>query len=127
MYIKNIKLGHATNSSSSHSFIFMNNDEYITDDYEEQIFDIIKELESNRKCPNISVDTTFAKRYEDKLKELGIPKYLYHIEEGKYSLYIDGVEDKYGSSSYHLDTLKSFGDNIYNVDLEEIYKSVEIV
>jgi hypothetical protein len=53
----------------------------------------------------LAIDTTLAERYEHLLEKEGIPKYLYHIEEGKYSAYIDAVTKKFGPSSYHNDNL----------------------
>ena len=66
---------------------------------------VLKECVIDNIYPTISVDTTIAAKTEDLLKKEGINKYLYHIHEGIYSMYIDGVENKCGPSSYEPDKL----------------------
>lgn len=62
-------------------------------------------------CPTFSIDTTLAKQYEDELAEF-MPDYLYHTEEGKFSMYIDAVAMTLGASSYeNLDDMIPFDDN----------------
>jgi hypothetical protein len=77
-----------------------------------------------KNVPRLSIDTTLANRYQKKLTELSIPKWLYHVEEGKYSMYIDAVENKYGPSSYHLDDLKLLSNHVY--DLKNCFGDMEI-
>lgn len=72
---------------------------------EKYFIEVIKELNKNHSCPRIAIDTTLAGRYEHLLEEEKIPRYLYHIEEGKYSAYIDAVTKKFGPSSYHTNKL----------------------
>lgn len=72
---------------------------------ESEWLNIINEMNQNSEVPNLAIDTTLAARYLDKLKEIDIPEWLYHVEEGKYSAYIDAVDMKFGPSSYHLDKL----------------------
>jgi hypothetical protein len=60
----------------------------------------IKELHKNNECPQIGVDTTIANEYEKEIKKAGIPDYLFYTEEGKFSIYYDAVEDKWGPSSF---------------------------
>jgi len=87
---------------------------------------IVNDLSGNNECPTISIDTTLASRYEKELEALNIPKYLYHIEEGKYSMYIDGVQNKFGPSSYHVDSLEEIG-NVWVMDIKEMFSSIEAV
>ena len=49
---------------------------------------------------SISVDTTFAAKYENFIKSLDVSDKLYDLEEGKFSCYIDAVSGKMGPSSY---------------------------
>lgn len=76
---------------------------------ENKWLDVLKELQENKDfwLPSISIDTTLAATHIDKLKASGIPEYLYHTQEGKYSMYLDMVDMRYGPSSYHVDLLKS--------------------
>ena len=80
-------------------------------DNESKVFDIIKDLSSKGECPYISIDTTLASKYEHKLKELDIPQWLFHTDEGKFSAYFDAIERKFGPSS--------FCDDAEMVDIEE--------
>jgi hypothetical protein len=86
--------------------------------------DWVSLLNSMKNVPRLSIDTTLANRYQKKLTELSIPKWLYHVEEGKYSMYIDAVENKYGPSSYHLDDLKLLSNHVY--DLKNCFGDMEI-
>jgi organic radical activating enzyme len=83
---------------------------------------VIKKVNAEHKCPLIAIDTTLAARYEKELKESGIPEWLYHIQEGRYSAYIDGVQMKFGPSSYHLDKLIP-----YESSIEEMFDKIEEV
>lgn len=55
---------------------------------------------------SIGIDTALASEYEGELKRHSINDRLYFTEEGKYSMYIDVVDQKMGKSSYHQ--LESF-------------------
>jgi uncharacterized protein YkwD len=66
--------------------------------------DEINELRTKGHCPSLSIDTVLAAQSEDQLIAAGIPKYLYHTEDGAFSAYIDAVEKKLGKSSYEVDT-----------------------
>jgi len=57
-------------------------------------------LRKDHCCPTIGVDTVIANEYEEQIKQAGIPDYLLYTEEGKFSMYYDAVEDKYGPSSF---------------------------
>lgn len=63
-----------------------------TDDQVKEIFAL--------KDKRISVDTAFLDNYGHVLDELGISKILRSSPEGKFSCYIDAVEQKIGQSSY---------------------------
>ena len=95
---------------------------------ETKFIDVIKELYEQHKCPRIAIDTTLAKNCEHLLVENNIPSWLYHIEEGKYSAYIDGVDMKFGPSSYHLDKLIDYVGNSWceNV-IQNLFNKIEEV
>lgn len=59
----------------------------------------ISDLMSMDKCPTISIDTALAKQYEFELKDILSTK-LFHVDEGKFSMYVDAVKMKMGASSY---------------------------
>ncbi len=72
-------------------------------DNENKMFTIMKELSIKGDLPYVSIDTVLASKYEDVLKELNIPSWLFHTEEGKFSAYFDAVERKFGPSSFCRD------------------------
>lgn len=94
---------------------------------ESQWLQVLIDLNSKRKLGKISIDTTMAAKYQDQLESSGIPSWLYHIEEGKYSMYMDMVANTYGPSSYHLDKLQPIGGNVYRADMEALFASIEPV
>lgn len=91
---------------------------------ESQFINVIKKLSEIHSCPIIAIDTTLANRFEEQLKNADIPDYLYHIQEGKYSAYIDGVARKFGPSSYHLDKLIPYDSTS---TIEELFAKIESV
>jgi organic radical activating enzyme len=48
----------------------------------------------------MAIDTVLAKDYEKQIRDAGIPRWLYHVDEGKFSCYVDLVESRIGPSSY---------------------------
>lgn len=95
---------------------------------EEKTFEVLKKLQKQYQLGPISIDTTLAAKIVDQLKQNEIPEWLYHIHEGKYSMYIDAVEDKFGPSSYHLDKLQPVNtQNIYSLVLREMFSKVDVV
>ncbi len=95
---------------------------------EESWLDIIKEIHREGIYPTIAIDTTLAARYEDKLHEENIAKYLYHIEEGKYSAYIDAVSMKFGPSSYHPNKLIDYPERKYEREtIKELFAQIESI
>ena len=87
---------------------------------------VIEELNQEKCLPRLSIDTTLASRYTAELKKSGIPDWLYHIEEGKYSMYMDFVNKLYGPSSYHLNKL-AFYTGPYDSDIKELFSQIEEV
>jgi hypothetical protein len=84
----------------------------------------IQLLNSSKNVPRLSIDTTLAHRYQHSLNDLDIPTWLYHVEEGKYSMYIDAVANKYGPSSYHIDDLKPL--KVYDTDLKTCFSDMVV-
>ena len=104
----------------------------LTDKYdkfdEDMWMELIKELHSEKVYPIIAIDTTLAARYDDKLHEENIAKYLYHKEEGKYSAYLDAVSMKFGPSSYHPDKLIDYPKYTYEINaIEDLFAQIEPV
>lgn len=62
--------------------------------------EVLSEFAKKHSYAGISIDTALASQYEKELEEIGIPKWMYHIQEGKWSAYIDAVELKFAPSSY---------------------------
>lgn len=104
-------------------------------DFEPQNYDgwltTVKEysLESHRwSSTKIGIDTPLAAEYEEQLREMEIPDWLYETKEGGFSCYIDATTGKIGPSSYcdpeEMKTLKcevSWGDDGYKEQVEMIY------
>lgn len=49
---------------------------------------------------SVSVDTAFVNIFSDFLAKLAVPSYLYDTKEGKFSMYIDAVDNLIAPSSY---------------------------
>jgi MoaA/NifB/PqqE/SkfB family radical SAM enzyme len=94
---------------------------------ESKWIDIIKELVSEICCPVIAIDTTLAARYLSTLQEVGIPDYLYHTQEGRYSAYIDAVNKKFGPSSYHPEHLIDYADKNWGYAIKEMFSKIDPV
>lgn len=86
---------------------------------------VVESLHQENKLCSLSIDTTMAAKFLDQLQATGIPDWMYHVEEGKYSMYIDMVASTYGPSSYHPDKLVKF--QIYEDSLAEMFAKVEPV
>lgn len=48
----------------------------------------------------ISVDTILASQYEEQLKNHNIPEWMFEVQEGEHSCYVDAVRNKIGPHSY---------------------------
>lgn len=62
---------------------------------EKRMLEFVNELQFDR----IGIDTCFAQHVKDELKQLTDVEH-YYLEEGKFSMYVDAVEKKFGPSSY---------------------------
>lgn len=90
---------------------------------------VIKKLHKENKVFNLCIDTAIAKEYEQEILDAGIPKYVFEINEGKFSMYVDAVAKKVGPSSYcendqfiDWDFTKRWGNEA--VDLPTIYNKL---
>jgi len=63
------------------------------------------------------IDTSLAAQYKQKLASQDIPDWMYHVEEGLYSMYIDAVDKKFGPSSYHTSELTPYGKGYQTTNL----------
>lgn len=61
---------------------------------------VCKTLADNHKLPSLSIDTALAAQYETGLLSAGIPKWMFHTQDGLFSAYIDAVAMKLYPSSY---------------------------
>lgn len=60
----------------------------------------VNALVENDECPSLSIDTPLAEQYQGKMP---VPEYLYHTQEGKFSMYVDAVAMTFGASSFDAD------------------------
>lgn len=74
------------------------------DQYEDVSYDwwidAIKDLSEEGNLPEIGIDTVLANQYKAELEGLDIPSWLYYLEEGKHSMYVDIVNKKFAASSF---------------------------
>lgn len=59
--------------------------------------DVISKMD---RTPEICIDTALAKEFEKELVANNIPRYMFHVDEGKFSCYVDAVQQKIAPSSY---------------------------
>jgi organic radical activating enzyme len=85
---------------------------------EEGWLDVVKMVKENHWM-ELGIDTTLAARYMDKLAEFD--ERTFHVEEGKYSMYIDAVTGMCGPSSYQKDKLFEIGDKT----VEECFQQIQ--
>lgn len=63
----------------------------------------VKEIVDDKESPgylHIDIDTPLAAKYQAELEKEGVPKWMYEVEEGKFSMYLDAVNKRMGPSSY---------------------------
>ena len=60
----------------------------------------IKILRDAGDWPRVSIDTCIAAKYEKEILEAGVNHQLFHVDEGKFSGYLDAVTCKFGPSSF---------------------------
>jgi MoaA/NifB/PqqE/SkfB family radical SAM enzyme len=73
---------------------------YDTKDWRKYALDTIKRCREQGKCPRLAVDTLAATQLLPELKQLKIPDWLYHTQEGRFSCYIDATKGAIAPSSY---------------------------
>lgn len=95
--IRLVLLGYKTNGRGSSLKTFK-------PDWIQSLKEIAKS--KNHKYARVGIDTALAKEHEKELQKLGVDKILYTTQEGKFSMYIDAVEDFVAPSSYCEDGLK---------------------
>lgn len=61
---------------------------------------VVQELASEHELPKFGIDTVLAKQSKEELRALEIPSWLYYLDEGKHSMYIDAVAHTFASSSF---------------------------
>lgn len=90
---------------------------------------VIQEARRNKKLFNLCIDTAIASEYEEEILAAGIPKYVFETEEGKFSMYVDCMNQKAGPSSYcdesqmiDWDFTKCYGENI--LVLPDVYRKI---
>lgn len=60
----------------------------------------VKRLAAAGTLPSLGIDTALAGASEQALTDAGVPRWLYSMREGAFSMYIDAVRDVAGPSSY---------------------------
>jgi len=69
--------------------------------------DVITNVE---RLPRIGIDTALAQEYQAELNERDVPRWMYSIHEGAFSMYIDAVGKQAGRSSYEPGTFTPLAD-----------------
>lgn len=93
---------------------------------EASFIDTIKKVYSG-SWGSVGIDTTLAARYQQRMKNEEVPKWMYHIKEGQYSAYIDGVARKFGPSSYHPEALIPYDGDYYGSVIADLFAKIESV
>jgi len=62
--------------------------------------------------PTLSIDTALAKASQERLDEANVPRYLYRVKEGEFSMCVDLVNNTMGRASHEKDTFVEFGDEL---------------
>ena len=57
-------------------------------------------MKDQERYPRVGIDTVLAKASMKRLKKLGIARESYEVEDGRFSMYVDAVENSMGPSSY---------------------------
>lgn len=68
--------------------------------YDKWMTDVQKVYEQINRNPMIGLDTVMVSEFKDTLKELNIPNYMYHGQEGTFSCYIDAINRTMAESSF---------------------------
>jgi hypothetical protein len=64
-------------------------------------FDVMTDIAaSTPRLRGVAIDTALALQSKDRLDKAGIPDWMYHVEEGTFSAYVDAVTGRMGPSSY---------------------------
>jgi hypothetical protein len=61
---------------------------------------VVQELREQHALPPISIDTPLAAEHETALRSAGIPRWMFHTQEGTFSAYLDAVSWHIGPSSF---------------------------
>ena len=68
----------------------------------------LKEIHDNPRL-TVGIDTPLAKRFEKELRDMGISNTYFSVEEGKFSCYIDAVNQTIARSSYETEDAVALG------------------
>lgn len=74
---------------------------------------MVQELHTKSMYPTLGIDTALAAACAEEIKKAKVPDYLYSVEEGKFSMYIDAVASAMGPSSYS-------SSQMYKADMSEV-------
>lgn len=85
-------------------------------------FDWVEVIKPFLGWMRIGIDTALATGNKEKLEAAGVDRRSYYTQEGKFSMYIDAVEGKYGPSSYAVDQFKPVPARGYRWDVERMFE-----
>lgn len=75
-----------------------------------EAWDVFADMRKNRKLGMVAIDTTLAAEWERYLVAAKIDSRLFHVEEGKHSMFVDAVHSRCGASSYaNLNGMVDYG------------------
>lgn len=66
----------------------------------EGVWEMVTRLRDEGDLPSLAIDTALAAEWLPHLQEAGIPSWMYHVEEGRFSCYIDAVASTIAPASY---------------------------
>lgn len=62
--------------------------------------DAVERARDSHRMNGVAIDTALAVQSREELSKRGVPDWMYHLEEGTFSMYIDAVTGQVGPSSY---------------------------
>lgn len=86
-------------------------------------FKTIQKMNEEGETYKISIDTVLARTYEEELLQNNVPKWLFHTQEGTFSMYIDAVTQKFGKSSFiPAEEMMRIPMKNYHIDVDEFQR-----
>lgn len=82
--------------------------------------DTVSEAKEKNRCPRVGVDSAIVEQFREQIEEkLKVSRYFLSPSDGKFSMFINGVNKTYGRSSFDPESYKI--DDFRDFDLKEAF------